>query len=176
MPQIPAIHAEDIERPVLDLSGEGLRAILQAMIKGSEDHGGIERYVDAVKLKSDMFQQAMDDIANLELEAFMGLCTFMATVRRRVGPWLNEDSFGDVRDGLAGLFDDDEPVDARAHAFLHSFEQRDEVGFEGVQELSAGQLDEILEQCRANGLGLKEVRVIRPGFAELLAVHSGAPA
>ena len=40
----------------------------------------------------------------------MGLCTFMATVRRRIGPWLNEESFGDVRAGLLGLFDDEEPA------------------------------------------------------------------
>jgi hypothetical protein len=91
------------------------------MVTGAEEHGGIERYVDAVKLKSDMFQQAMDDIANLGLEAFMGLCTFMATVRRRVGPWLNEESFGDVRDGLAGLFDDEQPVDDRVESFCARF-------------------------------------------------------
>jgi hypothetical protein len=106
---------------VLDLSGDALRAGIQVMVTGAEEHGGIERYVDAVKLKSDMFQQALDDVENLELEAFMGLCTFMATVRRRVGPWLNEDSFGDVRDGLAALFDDNEPVDARVGAFCARF-------------------------------------------------------
>jgi hypothetical protein len=121
MASISAIKRNEVERPVLDLSGDALRAGIQAMVTGAEEHGGIERYVDAVKLKSDMFRQAMDDIANLGLEAFMGLCTFMATVRRRVGPWLNEESFGDVRDGLAGLFDDEQPVDDRVESFCARF-------------------------------------------------------
>jgi hypothetical protein len=117
MASISAIKPSDIERPVLELSGDALRAGIQVMVSGAEEHGGIERYVDAVKLKSAMFQQAMDDIENLELEAFMGLCTFMATVRRRVGPWLNEEAFGDLREGLGTLFDHDQPVDARIEAF-----------------------------------------------------------
>ena len=123
MAQIPAIHAAEIERPVLDLSGEGLRAILGAMIAGSEDHGGIERYVDAVKLKSDMFQQAVGNgsAANLELETFKGLCTFMSTVRRRVGNWLTEESFADMREGIVELFDGDENIDARVAAFCARF-------------------------------------------------------
>ena len=54
-----ALQAVDVERPVLDLSGEALRAGLQIMVAGSEEHGGIERYVDAVKLKSTMFRQAL---------------------------------------------------------------------------------------------------------------------
>jgi hypothetical protein len=92
------------------------------MVAGAEDHGGIERYVDAVKLKSTMFQQALEnDVDNLELEAFMGLCTFMSTVRRRVGGWLTSDKFEEMRESLAGLFDDDVPVDARIEAFCERF-------------------------------------------------------
>lgn len=121
MASISAIKPNDIERPVLDLSGDALRAGIQAMVTGADEHGGIERYVDAVKLKSTMFQQAMDDIENLELEAFMGLCTFMSTVRRRIGPWLNEESFGGIREGLAGLFGDEEPVDVRIESFCGRF-------------------------------------------------------
>ena len=121
MASISAIKPNDVERPVLDLSGDALRAGIQAMVKGAEEHGGVERYVDAVKLKSSMFQKAMDDIDNLELEAFMGLCTFMSTVRRRIGPWLNEESFGEVREGLAALFDHDEPVDGRIENFCARF-------------------------------------------------------
>ena len=121
MSNVTAIRPGDVERPVLDLSADAIRAALQAMITGSEELGGVERYVDAVKLKSAMFQQAMDDTENLELEVFMGLCTFMATVRRRIGPWLNEDAFGDVRDGLRALLDDDKPVDARIESFCAHF-------------------------------------------------------
>ena len=123
MPLFSAIKPSDIERPVLDLSGDGLRAIMQTMIVGSEDHGGIERYVEAVKLKSTMFQQALVDheIDNLELETFKGLCTFMATVRRRIGNWLNEEAFADLREGIRELFADDNNVDARIDAFCARF-------------------------------------------------------
>ena len=123
MARITALTPNEIERPVLDLSGEALRMAIQAMIKGSEDHGGIERYVDAIKLKSTMFQQALADVDNLELEAFKGLCTFMATVRRRIGPWLTGDQFDDVREALADLFNDEQPVDARIAAFCGKFPQ-----------------------------------------------------
>ena len=117
-----AIKPVEIERPVLALSGDALRASVQVMVAGAEDHGGIERYVDAVKLKSTMFQQALEnDVDNLELEAFMGLCTFMSTVRRRVGGWLTSDKFEEMRESLAGLFDDDVPVDARIEAFCERF-------------------------------------------------------
>jgi len=123
MSLLSAIRPSKIERPVLDLSGDALRMSLQSMISGSEDHGGIERYVDAVKLKSTLFQQALgnNDIENLELETFKGLCTFMATVRRRIGSWLNEASFEEMREGLLGLFDDSDPIDARIDAFCTRF-------------------------------------------------------
>ena len=118
-----AIQPVEIERPVLDLSGEGLRAILAVMIKGSEEHGGIERYVDAVKLKSTMFQQALNNgaLENLDIETFKGLCTFMATVRRRVGNWLTEETFADMREGIVELFADGDDVDARIDAFCGRF-------------------------------------------------------
>ena len=61
MGSISATKPADIERPVLDLSGDALRAGIQAMVSGAEEHGGIERYVDAVKLKSTMFQQALEN-------------------------------------------------------------------------------------------------------------------
>ena len=121
MASITSLKPSDIERPVLELSGDALRAGIQTMVKGAEEHGGIERYVDAVNLNGTMLRNAMDDVENLELEAFMGLCTFMATVRRRIAPWLNEEAFGDVRDGLKGLLDDAEPVDARIEAFCARF-------------------------------------------------------
>jgi len=120
---VAAIRSSDIERPVLDLSADKLRMVLQQMVAGSEDHGGVERYVEAVKLKSTMFQQALSDIevGNFDVESFKGLCTFMATVRRRIGAWLNENSFVDVRDSLQELFADDKPVDARIARFCARF-------------------------------------------------------
>jgi hypothetical protein len=118
-----AIQPHEFERPVLDLSGEMLRAAMQSMVAGSEQHGGIERYIDAVKLKSRMFRQALveRDVAELDLETFKGLCTFMATVRRRVSDWLNEDAFGEMRPRIVELFADDEHIDNRVGRFCDHF-------------------------------------------------------
>jgi len=118
-----ALQPHEFERPVLDLSADALRAGLQIMIRGSEDHGGIERYIDAVKLKSTMFRQALveNDVTQLDLETFKGLCTFMATVRRRVGDWLNGDRFPEMREGIVELFDDDNPIDNRIGGFCDRF-------------------------------------------------------
>lgn len=112
-----------IERPVLDLSGAALRAGLQAMIAGSEEHGGVERYADAVKLKHVMFRQALAEhpVEELELETFMGLCTFMATVRRRIAPFLNARDFDGLRTAVAELFDEAVPVDERIARFCGRF-------------------------------------------------------
>ena len=123
MASTSAMLPNEIERPVLDLSGDALRAGLQIMIRGSEDHGGIERYIDAVKLKSKMFRQALveNEVAELDLETFKGLCTFMATVRRRIGPWLNEDQFAEMRAAVVELFTDDDHIDVRIVRFCARF-------------------------------------------------------
>jgi len=123
MASTSALQPHELERPVLDLSADALRAGLQIMLRGSEDHGGIERYIDAVKLKSVMFKQALveNEIAELDLETFKGLCTFMATVRRRVGDWLNGDRFPEMREGIVELFKNDDHIDSRIGRFCDRF-------------------------------------------------------
>jgi len=123
MSRLFAKHPAEPERPILDLSGDALRMSLQTLIAGSEDHGGVERYVVAVKLKSTMFEQALaqHDVKNLELETFKGLCTFMSTVRRRVGHWLTEDTFPQMREALVGLLADSGTVEERTNAFCEKF-------------------------------------------------------
>ena len=123
MASTSALQPHEFERPVLELSGEMLRAALQSMVTGSEDHGGIERYIDAVKLKSQMFRQALvdNDIADLDLETFKGLCAFMATVRRRVSNWLNEEAFGEMHPRIIALFDEREHIDDRIGRFCAYF-------------------------------------------------------
>jgi len=118
-----AMLPQEFERPVLELSGEILRVALQNMVSGTEEHGGIERYIDAIKLKSAMFRQALveNDIADLDLETFKGLCTFMATVRRRISGHLNEEAFGDMRVAIVRLFDDREHIDDRIMTFCDRF-------------------------------------------------------
>ncbi len=123
MTSTSALQPHEFERPVLDLSADALRAGLQIMIRGSEDHGGIERYVDAVKLKSAMFKQALveNDVAELDLETFKGLCTFMATVRRRISDWLSEERFGEMRVGIVELLADNDHIDNRIGRFCDRF-------------------------------------------------------
>ena len=123
MPSPTALQPHEFERPVLDLHGPALRAAFQAMIQGSEEHGGIERYIDAVKLKSQMFKQALveNDVAELDLETFKGLCTFMAAVRRRIGDWLNEDAFATMRGHIVDLLDEAEHIDNRIGRFCEQF-------------------------------------------------------
>jgi len=118
-----ALQPKEIERPVLELSGDLIRSALQTMVAGSEEHGGVERYVDAVKLKSTLFREALvdADIATLELETFKSLCTFMSTVRRRIGDWLNEAAFEDMRGHIVDLFDDAVDVDERIGRFCSAF-------------------------------------------------------
>ena len=125
MARAKSLQPVGIERPVLELSGELLKKSLQTMIAGSEDHGGIEAYVEAVKLKSVMVQQALADDAldSLELETFKGLCTFMATVRRRIGPWLNEESFAELKIAIRDLLVDDGNIDARIATFCDPLPQ-----------------------------------------------------
>jgi hypothetical protein len=120
-----AIQPHEFERPVLDLSGDLLRGALQTMVAGSEEHGGIERYIDAVKLKSKMFQQALveNGVESLDLETFKGLCTFMSTVRRRISIWLNEEKFGEMRGLIVELFDESHHIDDRIGRFCDAFPQ-----------------------------------------------------
>jgi hypothetical protein len=70
-----------------------------------------------------MFRQALveNDIADLDLETFKGLCTFMATVRRRISGHLNEEAFVDMREAIVRLFDDREHIDERISAFCDRF-------------------------------------------------------
>lgn len=98
-------------RPQLDLSGPMLTRAFETLVAGTEEQGGIERWIDALKLKSQMISQAMENLAReegtggLPLETFKSLCAFMASVRRRVGPFLEEDSYSEVSLGLRNLID-----------------------------------------------------------------------
>ncbi len=47
------------DRPQLDLSGPRLRRAIESLVAGAETHGGIERYMDALKLKSAVFREAL---------------------------------------------------------------------------------------------------------------------
>ncbi len=91
----------------LELSGDRLASSLARLVAGAEPHGGLEWYVDALKLKGAAFRETLratpDRLAALEPAAFGTLCPLMPTVRRRIGRWLERPAYDALRDELAEL-------------------------------------------------------------------------
>jgi len=117
---------EGLARPTLDLSGPALRGAMESLISGSEAEGGIERYVEALKLKASLFQEALaqDRARRLTRDTFKTLCAFMAPVRRRIGPRLEGEGFAELREAVTELLDgaaDTTTADARLAAFCARF-------------------------------------------------------
>ena len=120
------------DRPRLDLSGPRLRRAVESLVAGADTHGGIERYMDALKLKSAVFREALAaDGAGprrLDVEAIRPLCAFMPTVRRRIVPWLEEPAYSTLRAALERLLEptrDTSGTDARIAQFCAVFPQDD---------------------------------------------------
>lgn len=114
-------------RAQLDLSGPRLRRALEAVVAGADTHGGIERYMDALKLKSAVFREALVGAApdaRLAVESFRPLCAFMPTVRRRIAPWLEQPAYGGLRAALEELLEptrDTSGTDERIRRFCAAF-------------------------------------------------------
>jgi hypothetical protein len=116
------------EPPRLDLSGPILKRAFETLVAGSEKQGGVEQWIDALKLKSRMIQQAFSQghPADMPLESFKSVCAFMSSVRRRVGPYLEQPAWGDMLEALAELLDRERqalPVDERLAVFCARFPQ-----------------------------------------------------
>jgi hypothetical protein len=116
----------------LELSGPRLARSLARLAAGCEPPGGVERYVEALKLKGALFRDALGErgeyAAALEPEVFKGLCPFMATVRRRIAPWLERPAFDALRSDLVQLvraIGDPAGVDDRLAAFGSGFSGRE---------------------------------------------------
>ena len=107
MRRIEAPVVATAPRPVLDLSGPKLKAALESLVVQTEDEGGVERYVDALKLKATLFAQALGEgrARAVDPKTLRGLLSLIATVRRRVGPWLDERRFADLRGRIADLLE-----------------------------------------------------------------------
>jgi hypothetical protein len=125
--------------PVLDLSGPRLRRAFGDLATSAEPTGGIERYVTALALKASLFDEVLgkgaDDLTEAE---FLDLVAFMAPVRRRVGPILQERGFDAIRPLIARLLsegDDTANADARLAAFVLAFPEGKE--FRWVRDLGA---------------------------------------
>jgi hypothetical protein len=109
-PRSLQLHRKDEpERPRLDLSGPILARTLESLVQGTEEQGGVEQWIDALKLKSKMFQQALEPLAesgelsDLPADSFKGLCAYMASVRRRVGPYLEKPPYDELVAAIAEL-------------------------------------------------------------------------
>ncbi len=95
-------------RPTLHLSGAKLRAALAALIKAAETVGGIERLSEAVRLKTELFQERLGDrrAATIERASFEEIVRFMPTVRRRIGPLIDLHGWPAVRTAISALLAD----------------------------------------------------------------------
>ena len=85
---------DDGGQPVLHLSGPRLTRSFDTLIEKSEGQGGTERYIAGLQFKMSVFQEAFSQkrIAALDEKSFLGLCAFMAPVRRRIGPWVGQEA------------------------------------------------------------------------------------
>ncbi len=111
----------------LELSGPKLRLTLEGLVARAEEQGGVEAYVEALKIKSALFRDTL--LREPEMAAFRKLCAHIATVRRRIGPYLEPARFEELRAHVARLLDgreDTSSADARMAAFCAAFpEDRD---------------------------------------------------
>ena len=142
MKGVPEIATADRRsgRPVLHLSGPKLAQSFEALVAGCEKDGGVERYVKGLRFKSDVFRDmlAPERIAALDEDGFLGLCAFMASVRRRVGAWLKDAGVERARGLLAELLEgaeDTATADARVARFTQAFPA--EGGYRWARDLAA---------------------------------------
>jgi len=113
-------------RPVLDLSGAKLDEAFAALAAASEDAGGVEQYVDAIKLKSALFAETLGHgrARHVELGAFRGACAWIATARRRIGPYIEPETWSATREAVVELLEGAEAAsgaDARLDRFCARF-------------------------------------------------------
>ena len=123
---VDASRAVQAGRPRLELSGPRLRLALESLVARSDEHGGVETYVDALKLKSAAFRETLAGgrAARAGLDDLRRLCACIATARRRVGRYLEPATFGDLRARIDRLLDGCERTDTadeRVGAFCASF-------------------------------------------------------
>ena len=102
----------------LELSGPKLKLALESLVARAEEQGGVEAYVQALKLKAQMFRDELD------LRSFKTLCAHMATVRRRIGPYLLPERFPELKARVEALMEgseDTSTTDGRLAAFCAGF-------------------------------------------------------
>ena len=135
----PSAVAPALERPRLELSGAKLAQALESLVSGTEEHGGVEQYVAALRLKSALFREALGSgrARDVDLPTLKTLCAHVATARRRMGPYLQPETFGELRAHVTALLDasdDTTTADGRLAAFCVAFP--DDRGHRWVRDLA----------------------------------------
>jgi len=123
-----ALRSVELARPQLELSGPKLRGALETLIERTEEHGGVERYVAALQVKSALFRDALaaGKVRSLDLATFKALCALISPVRRRMADYLASPAFEQMRTHLVRLLDgseDTRTTDQRLDAFCGAFPQ-----------------------------------------------------
>lgn len=111
-------------RPRLELSGPRLAHALETLVGGCEEHGGVERYVEALRLKAEIFQEAFAPGREPGLPVLRALCAHLATVRRRIGEYLLPSRFEELRARIGRLLEgreDTSSTDQRIATFCGGF-------------------------------------------------------
>lgn len=112
--------------PILELSGPRLSLAFRSLALAAEESGGIESYVDAVKLKCAAFAGALGGgrAREASLEEVRTLCAYMSTVRRRIGRHVEPEGFPALREAIAELLgglEDTSTTNERVEAFCARF-------------------------------------------------------
>jgi hypothetical protein len=105
----------------LEISGPKLKLALEGLVSRAEEQGGVEAYVQALKIKSALFRDAVDE---LNIKSFRVMCAHMSTVRRRIGRYVEPGGFEEMREHVLRLLersDDASSADARIGAFCAAF-------------------------------------------------------
>jgi hypothetical protein len=106
------------------LSGPKLKLSFETLVARADEEGGLEAYVEALESKSSLFRSALADVTSLDPRTVRTLCAHMATVRRRIGPYLEPAPFEALRPAIVELLDgsqDTSSTDFRMARFCANF-------------------------------------------------------
>ena len=130
----------------LDLSGPRLALAFESLAIAAEEAGGVEVFVDALKLKSAAFAEALGGgrAREVDIADFRGLCAYMPSVRRRIGRHVEPEGFAALRADVAFLLEgleDTSTADIRIDAFCARFP--DDREHRWVRDLAAEVLHQV---------------------------------
>jgi hypothetical protein len=108
-----------VERPRLELSGPKLALAMETLVARADEHAGVEAYVEALKVKAALFGDALS--GELTLKGLRMLCAHMATVRRRIGGYVQPEAFDFMKAQVRNLLARSDEPDARIAGFCAAF-------------------------------------------------------